>query len=530
MFIPYRAWPQLTAMTVLLGVSACRQGGLPPDDYVRAEPLPGPVAPATDPAPGAATEEISPEVATKPAVEDEPPLPPPPAEPILDDPLVRDARVFAQRRLLGDKKPLQPDLRPAPEGALPGPEQPIGPEELPGFFAPLEYPTGVDPLRHFERSLRALEAGERHEPVRVALYGASGTVADLWTAYVRAYLQRRFGDAGPGIVQGAKPNKWYRHHELVVDSSKKGWTKHNSYHLDGEEDPGQFGIMGQAMSSDSDRAWAEVIPRSKAPSATELSYYEVHYLQQADGGSFEVRIDGQLKKTVRTKARKGEEGTLGRARLRLSPGKRHRLRIDVVGDGNVRLLGVVAEIERPGVVVDTLGVNGAKITNQLAWDVALWAEHLHTREPQLVAFAFGANEASDDDLSIPWFEAKYREILDRFRAELPEASCLIMAPGEMPVKDEDGELMPRPVLDEVREVEHRVAMDYGCAYFDARILLGGQGAKATWVEAGLAKDDMVHLNRAGYTRLAMGLTDALMQRYDWRDKLAAEAAARGQAD
>ncbi len=105
-----------------------------------------------------------------------------------------------------------------------------------------------------------------------------------------------------------------------------------------------------------------------------------------------------------------------------------------------------------------------------------------------------------------------------------------MAPGEMPKKGEDGELTPRPILEEVREAERRVAMDYGCAYFDARTLLGGLGAKVTWVEAGLAKDDMVHLNRAGYARLAMGFTDALMQRYDWRDKLADEAAARGQAD
>lgn len=526
--IPSRAWPQVVIVTALVGLLGCRQDTAPPLEIVGHGAVPPPAAPGVEEPPEAIEPEPGPEPDA--AAEAELPLlPPPPREPILDDPVVRDARVFAQRRLLGHKKPLQPDLRPAPR-RLPGPDQPVGPEELPGFFAPLEYPEGVDPLRHFERALRALEAGERSEPVRVALYGASGTVADLWTAYTRAYLQRRFGDAGPGIVQAAKPNKWYRHHELRVDSSKKGWTKHNSYRLQGEEDPGQFGIMGQAMSSDSDRAWAEVIPRSKAPSATELSLYEVHYLRQAEGGSFEVRVDGRLKKTVKTRARKREVGTLGRARFRLSPGQRHKLRIDVVGDGNVRILGVVAEIERPGVVVDTLGVNGAKITNQLAWDVPLWSEHVHTREPQLVAFAFGANEASDDDLSIRWFEARYREILDRFRAELPEASCVIMAPGEMPKKGEDGELLPRPILEEVREAEHRIAMDYGCAYFDARILLGGLGAKATWVEAGLAKDDMVHLNRAGYTRLAMGFTDALMQRYDWRDKLAQEAAAGGQAD
>ena len=85
--------------------------------------------------------------------------------------------------------------------------------------------------------------------------------------------------------------------------------------------------------------------------------------------------------------------------------------------------------------------------------------------------------------------------------------------------------MARPLLVEIREVQRRLAGEYGCAYWDMLKFDGGDGAKAAWAEAGLARRDYLHLTRAGYLRWGIAFADALMQRYDWRKSQEGEAVA-----
>ncbi|MCA9600528.1 MAG: hypothetical protein KC417_00810, partial [Myxococcales bacterium] len=62
------------------------------------------------------------------------------------------------------------------------------------------------------------------------------------------------------------------------------------------------------------------------------------------------------------------------------------------------------EGEEPGVVVDALGVNGARAKNQLWWDDASFRAELAKRDPALVALAYGTNESGDDDVPIETYE------------------------------------------------------------------------------------------------------------------------------
>lgn len=450
----------------------------------------------------------------EPAPQAEPDPPPPlPRTAVLDD-AIRAARTTAQLRILPRNQEPFPDLPPLPDGPLPGADVP--PEAIPGFFAPLHYPPDHDPLASFEAALAELEAGTRDTPVRLAFYGASGTASDLWTGYVRAYLQARFGNGGPGLVAAAKPNRWYRHTEFQLEVPKKRWTRNNSYRRVDDEDPGHFGAMGQSVTADSKRAWSEIKPGKRSTTADQIAFYELHHLQQPRGGSYVVRIDGKVAAEVSTRLPKGEDRPrLGTHRVDVESGE-HTVRIELAGDGEVRLLGMVAETEKPGIVLDTLGVDGAKTSNQLLWDEPLWTEHIRSRDPVLYVLAFGSNESVDEDEPISQYESENRRVLERFRRVLPDASCVMFGPGDFPKIDEEGMPQPRPRLDEIREVQRRLAPEYGCAFFDALQMVGGHGAKSAWVNAGLAREDYLHLTRRGYVRLAMGFADALMHRYDWK--------------
>ncbi|WP_181233910.1 GDSL-type esterase/lipase family protein [Enhygromyxa salina] len=452
-----------------------------------------------------------------------PALPPLPAHAVLDD-QIRAARDLAQRRLLRAAEPLLPDLPPLPAGPLPGANQPHPPDGLPGFFVPLLEPQNADPLARFEAALAELDAGARAGPVRVAVYGASGVATDMWTGYLRAYLQIRFGDGGPGIVAAAPPNKWSRHQEIVFESSKH-WTKQNSFRLGDRAPTDYFGLMGQAMSAESSRAWTQVQPAPGSPSATKLAFYELHYLEQPRGGSFTLLLDGKTLDDIHTAA---PTVGVGHRRVELELGSAHTLRIQLHGDGKVRLLGVVAETETPGVVLDTLGVNGAKSEDQAKWDEPLWSSHLRERDPVLYVLAYGNNESVDVDVPIAQYEQHYRASLERFRRALPDAGCLMIGPGDYPHLVE-GELRPRPRLGKIREVQQRLAPEYGCAFLDTLAVFGGKNSKLAWVAAGLGKNDYLHMTRLGYLRFGMAVGDALMQRHDWRALHAVRTTSSGSA-
>ncbi|MEM6993728.1 MAG: GDSL-type esterase/lipase family protein [Myxococcota bacterium] len=487
-----RHWPIALVLAV-----ACRSGDSAPPPASAPTDSPTAQAPAGAPEP------------TPPAAK---PLPPLPNVAVLDE-TVRTAKARAQSEVLAKSEPPQPELQPLPEGGLPGPA--LAADPMPGFFTPLTMPPEGDPLAPFHEALAALEAGTRTEPVRLAMYGASGTAVDLWTGYLRRYLQARFGDAGPGIVSAAPHNRWYRHHELSIKSSKH-WKKHNAYRRSGEDDPGLYGPMGVCHDTSNKRAWAEIRKGRRAPADRSLSYYEILHLLQPGGGTYRVELGGDEVADVATALAAGErQPKIGSHRVDVAAGQ-PTLRLEATGDGPIRMLGVIAETGQPGVVVDTLGIDGAKITNQLLWDEALWAEGIRRREPVLYVLAFGTNASvNEEENPLAEWEQGFRTVLERFRKTLPDAGCVVFGPGDYPIVEGD-QVLPRPRLNEIREIERKLAPEFGCAHWDALSFVGGEGAKPAWVEAGLARDDYLHLTRAGYVRLGIGFADALMQRYDWR--------------
>jgi lysophospholipase L1-like esterase len=417
---------------------------------------------------------------------------------------IRAAIAEASARLLGEEKPILPDLPPVGASL---------PDGMPGHFVPIASPSDTEHgLERFYAALDALAAGEDADGrVRVALYGASGTASDLWTGYVRAYMQARFGDAGPGLVAAARPTKWYRHNDLKVRSSKRHWSKLNAFRME-DGDPGHLGVMGLALIANDDEAWTEVRPRKDSPSAQAVTRLQLFYLAQPGGGTMKVLLGGKLADTIATTAESPEART---ATFEVDA-PFEVLRIELEGDGEVRLFGVAAESKGPGVVVDSLGVDGQKGIALVKWNQTTWAAGLQARDPDLIAFALGTNE-SVDEMSDAEYRALYGEAIRRARAIVPRASCLLIPPGDFPIR-EKGETRPRPRIAEIIAAQRDIAREHGCALWNTREFMGGATSMDLWVEADLAKTDYLHFKRAGYVRLGMGIADALLHRYDWERK------------
>jgi hypothetical protein len=434
-----------------------------------------------------------------------------PASSVPTSPDIRAARDHAQRRVLRPIEPLLPDL--SPPGAAP-------PGALPGTAVSLEYPAEVDPLAHFHAALDRLashEAGAASggppATLRIAAYGASGTAEDMWTGYLRAYLQARFGDAGPGVVSAAPHTRWYHHNELRVTATK-GWAQANPQRkpLLGANTYGLMLVLMRGIPRHNRIVTSTIAPASARTNDLRIAHYEVWSRLHPRGGTFSIAIDGEQKDTVRTAS---STPSARYDAFDVAPGP-HTLSLTLQGDAEVDLFGVVAESDKPGVVVDTLGFDGARSMAHVANDEASWAEQMRRRDYDLYLLAYGTNEGFQDrkePLDEPAFAAEFSELLARFARAAPEASCVVLVPALHDAVPE-GAISPAPRLAVIRSTMHRLALRRGCAIFDGGTLLGPPDGMRAWIDAGLGRKDFVHLTARGNVLYGMAVGDALMERWD----------------
>nr|WP_255216350.1 GDSL-type esterase/lipase family protein [Pseudenhygromyxa sp. WMMC2535] len=170
----------------------------------------------------------------------------------------------------------------------------------------------------------------------------------------------------------------------------------------------------------------------------------------------------------------------------------------------------------PGVVVDTLGISGTRAANMLRWNEVVWAEQFAHRKPDLYTLFYGTNEATDENQPISAYRDDLREVLARLRRAAPEASCLLIGPGDFPREVEEDVWVPRPRLAQIIEVQRDLAYEMGCGFWDTLAFMGGVGSMHTWATSNprMASRDHIHFSKRGYVRLGMAVTDAIMADFD----------------
>lgn len=370
-----------------------------------------------------------------------------------------------------------------------------------GVDVSIDDPSGTA-LRAFHESLQRAATSEGQS--RIVFYGASHVAADIYTNVVRHLLQERFGDAGHGFVLPVEPWPSYRAADLDVTSNYRRWDILRVHF--GQTEPQLYGVMGVTLTTDARNAWGRIDTEQQS-----ASRFELWYAERPDGGTVDLLVDGHLDRRVSTR------GTTPRSAYAVvtTTDHPHTFEVRTRGDGMITIYGATVERERPGVVVDTLGINGARAASQLLWNTDLWSEQLRRRMPDLVVLAYGTNESGDDDQPIEEYEASVRTVVGRVQSAVPGASCLLIGPSDRPIVHRDGTFESRPRTAMVVDVQRRVARDYGCGFFDLVAFGGGEHHMMEWAAADppWAQQDHTHYTVRGYTRLGEVLANALVESY-----------------
>jgi lysophospholipase L1-like esterase len=343
---------------------------------------------------------------------------------------------------------------------------------------------------------------------RIAYFGDSLVASDYVTGTLRRLLQTEFGDGGHGFVLMADAWPSYFHNDVFRFASRGfevsrivgPYVSDGLYGLGGVSflaPPGVRARFGTAEKGDYGRR---------------VSLFRVLYLQQPYGGQLQINLDGQPFARIDTQAETKRSGIFD---VPTSDGE-HLLEVVTAGR-MTRTFGVVLERAGPGVVLDAIGIQGARIRFLDKQDDQHWAEQLQQRNPDLLVYEFGANESGDGfAYSMEDYHETMKAVLLQGQRALPKAGCLVLAAMDRARKEGEG-LVTVPIIPHIVRQQEATAKEVGCAFWNTYEAMGGKGSMAKWVRRGLGQADLTHPTGYGAQVIGNWVYQALMQGFNaWR--------------
>ena len=355
---------------------------------------------------------------------------------------------------------------------------------------------------------RALTRTAQHLPdavTRIAHFGDSIVVSDLVSGTLRRKLQAEFGDAGHGFMLIANAWPAYFHND-VSRFATAGWSV--SRIVGPYADDGLYGLGGVSFKAERNTV-ARFGTAKTGPYGKHVARFVLDYLEAPSGGTLELSVDGVPRATIDTRGplKKSASFTLD-----VADGE-HEFEL-YTKSGVTRAFGVVLERTTPGVVVDALGVQGARIRFLDKQDDSHWAEQLAWRKPDLLIYEFGANESGDGFLySMADYHRTMKEVIAQGQRALPESSCLVIGAMDRAAKVGE-EIVSMRVIPSIVEEQRRAAAELGCAFFDTYTAMGGARSMPTWVRRGLGQADLTHPTGVGAEVIGNWVYRALMKSYN----------------
>jgi len=355
-------------------------------------------------------------------------------------------------------------------------------------------------LKAFYQALWRTESKLPGAVTRILHYGDSPVTADSITADVRSLLQEHFGDAGHGFILVAKPWAWYGHRGVEV--SGKGW--HIEPASQSRARDGFHGLGGVSFQGNPGASSHFVLKDDHAR-------VEVNYLGQPGGGLLRITAEGRGIGELDTNAPAKNPGFQTFA---LPPGA-HSIDLGVER-GPVRLFGVSFEKDGPGVIYNSLGLNGGQVQVVVRYfDKPQWTLELQHERPDLVVLNYGTNESVFAEYIERYYAGELREVIGRVKAAVPDASILVMSPMDRGQRDSSGQITTVPTLPRLVEIQQKIAAEMDCAFFNTFQAMGGEGTMGRWYESQprLVSADFMHPLPGGARKVGVLLDQALETGY-----------------
>jgi lysophospholipase L1-like esterase len=360
-------------------------------------------------------------------------------------------------------------------------------------------------LASFFQALDELSFHTRKDNVRIITFGNSLISADNVTNVVRERLVERFGDGGRGLVLTDRIADYGPRTRSGI-APKGMWASYNL--AMGPRGRGIFGLSGVFH-----EATTYAASEWKLAGETEG---ELFYLDHRDARPFSLKVDGAPLLSVEPK----QDGLAHSVRFSV-PDNAKKLQL-TAARGNTTIFGVSLERSRPGIVFDTIGIPAAEASSYLTARADIADAQLRARQPTLLVFMLGGNEirrlswtrSTSVEKKKTQLADDFRTFVSRMQASAPGAACLAVGPIDAVFGASSAQkLKTRPQVDDLNQIERRIAEERGCAFFDLFAAMGGKGSLEKFHMNDMLHEDLVHPKGKGLDLLGELISMALLSAY-----------------
>lgn len=174
----------------------------------------------------------------------------------------------------------------------------------------------------------------------------------------------------------------------------------------------------------------------------------------------------------------------------------------------IRVTGVNTFNDSAGIILHTIGVNGAKYEHFNRQP--LFFEQLNELHADLIILSFGTNEAYTTTV---WSEEKFLANVDSavklIKGIYPGVPVLITTPAESGIKLRRRRVKPHPNMYKVQQALLHYCRQNNIACFDLYNAAGGPGSFLQWRKLKMMDANVIHFTREAYELQALMMWQAL---------------------
>ncbi|WP_244160821.1 GDSL-type esterase/lipase family protein [Flavobacterium defluvii] len=170
------------------------------------------------------------------------------------------------------------------------------------------------------------------------------------------------------------------------------------------------------------------------------------------------------------------------------------------------LNGIVLEKDAPGLIYSGIGVNGAKYSDYNKYP--LFFEQLKALHPDMLVFSLGTNE-SYEKLESANYIKQLREFISNVKAQNINVPIIVMTPPPSLLRKR-----PNTFIHEYTKQILEIAQTDGFAVWDLYDEFGGMEGIRGLKSAGLIGPDWVHYSKKGYEKQGNLFSEAFLKAYN----------------
>ena len=359
-------------------------------------------------------------------------------------------------------------------------------------------------LNGFYKKLDELQKGERDKVVVVHI-GDSHIQADYFSGTMRELLQRKFGNAGRGLVFPYRAAKTNEPKNFSTSTNVTWEAKRNVF----PKIPLPIGVSGITIRTFDSSAYLGFNMQDADSLNYAFNKIKVFHYKAPDAFDMSVTDENQTNLAFINSRITTPDFFTTEVSLRDTT---HSFQLRMIKTDSTQtqamIYGVELENSQKGLLYDMVGVNGAMYAH---YDSSVYfVDQLISLHPDLVIISLGTNEAYTKYFTELEFEENMDMLVSKIRIAMPDADFLLTTPpdGYRYRKYKNASVAKAVTVMKNYSVTH------DAAFWDFYHLMGGFGSIYKWYTKGMAQRDYLHLTKKGYELQGHLLFNALMESYN----------------